>query len=136
MNFGDEPSFADMARAEKFAAAKHAALEEKTACATRELLSLAFPRCFAGKGEDKTPVKIGIAADIRKRLPDLSRKQIRRALGDYCSGPSYHRGMLSAHHRVDLDGSEAGDISDNARQFARNCLERIKTKRATKREAA
>lgn len=126
MNYGDEPSFEDITRAEHFAAAKHAALDERSAAATRELLALSFPKCFAGKGAKKWPIKIGIDRDIKAALPDLSRKQIRRALADYCSGPTYLKAILTRCGRVDLDGKYAGIVREHDVAFAQARLDRFK----------
>lgn len=130
MNRGDEPTFEETIKAERFAAVKHAALDTGCTRATRELLALSFPNCFAGKGEKKWPIKIGIDRDIKAALPDLSRKQIRRALKDYCSGPTYHRAILTRCGRVDLKGNYAGIVRDHDVTFAQARLDHINRRRA------
>jgi sRNA-binding protein len=125
-----DPGIDALFAAEHFTAAKQAALTERSAGATRELLALTFPKCFAGKGEAKWPLKIGIDRDIKAAMPELSRKQIERALADYCGGPTYHRAMLERLGRIDLHGRYAGIVDANAVSFAAARLEAINAKHA------
>lgn len=73
----------------------------------RRLLLELFPECFVGKGVDKKPLKLGIAADIRARNV-ISPALVGPALGDYCSGASYHAAVALRRPRVDLHGNQVG----------------------------
>lgn len=132
MNYGDEPSFAEMIAADRFAAVKASALQDRSASATRELLALSFPKCFAAKGAKKWPIKVGIDRDIKAALPELSRKQIKRALADYCGGPTYHRAILTRCGRVDLAGKYAGIVREQDVTFAQTRLDQMAARREKK----
>lgn len=129
-NYGDEPSFADMIRADRFAAVKSAATEQRTTTATRELFALTWPECFANKGKAKWPIKIGIDRDIKNAMPELSLAQIRAALADYCGGPTYHRAILSRSGRIDLHGKYAGIVRESDVQYAQSRIDKINAKHA------
>jgi len=122
------PTAEEMMQADKFTSVKHTALENRDGASTRELLAISFPKCFAGKGEQKWPIKIGIDRDIKAAMPELSRNQIRRALGDYCGGPTYHRAILTKCGRVDLQGKYAGIVREHDVTFAQARLDQINRK--------
>ncbi|HRF08534.1 MAG TPA: ProQ/FINO family protein [Xanthobacteraceae bacterium] len=129
-----DPGIDALFAADRFNAAKHAALAERSGGNTRELLALAFPKCFTGKGAAKWPLKIGIDRDIKAALPEFSRKQIKRALADYCGGPTYHRAILARLGRIDLFGRYAGIVDDNAVKFATARLKQINAKHRKARQ--
>lgn len=82
----------------------------------RQALHLTYPDCFAGKGQQKRPLKIGIHKDVlsdgREKMPGLSCRLIRAGLRDYVSGPTYLRNMLAGTPRIDLDGNPDGVVEE------------------------
>src|SRR3569832_1992426 len=78
----------------------------------REMLCAAFPRCFAGRREQKQPLKVGIFDDIRRsnKIP-LSTGQLRAVLADYTAGGTYLSSFIPGAQRVDLAGRAAGIIT-------------------------
>lgn len=83
----------------------------RTAAQTRAILVSRFPQVFMGRGKSKIPLKIGIFKDIRNHSPDLSRGELRAALQDYTSGPSYLRALMVHPYRYGLDGMIAGHVT-------------------------
>lgn len=90
----------------------------------RKILLEMFPECFVGKGVDKKPLKLGIAADIRA-LNIMSSAMVGLALGDYCSGASYHAAIALRRPRVDLHGNQVGFPDPKAASHALAALRRF-----------
>ena len=59
---------------------------------------------------DCLPLAIGIDKQLLARLPDLSRKELRIALGIHTHSLRYLKTTEKATARVDLDGNPAGEI--------------------------
>ena len=55
----------------------------RSAYTIRQILVERFPACFRPKRTAKLPIKIGIHKDIRRAGPDLTAREIARALADY-----------------------------------------------------
>lgn len=91
---------------------KRARYFDKITRETRALLVQNFPNCFMAKGQEKTPLKVGIERDIKAALPDLAWSRIRRALRDYTEGPTYFLNAKPGALRVGLDGTQAGMVID------------------------
>ncbi len=86
----------------------------------REVFAEKFPATFMKKGErKKIPLKVGIADDIIAALPEMSPELIKRAVGDYVSGPKYARAMIAGQQRVDLQGQPAGEVTEAAVKHAK-----------------
>lgn len=87
---------------------------------TRAILTERFPLCFQKPGQSsaKRPLAIGIFGVIRERCPDLSGHAISAALNDYTSGQRYAAGNSAGAVRVDLDGNDAGIVSEDQAKFA------------------
>lgn len=58
---------------------------------------------FRAAGTVKYPLKIGIDKDIRA-APDLTTREVARALADYTRGPTYLCGVIEGAVRYDLEG--------------------------------
>ena len=72
----------------------------------------AFPQTFVlEKYRPHRPLKVGISADIRTRLPELSRYKLSTALTAYPRRVMYLEGMVAGAARVDLDGNPAGEVT-------------------------
>lgn len=99
---------------------------------TRELLCAAFPNAFSEKGAAKRPLKIGIFKDIRAVGWGISYNRLRNALRDYCSGPLYLKAMQAGEPRIDLDGRDAGIVSEDHAAHAAKTLAAINARNARK----
>ncbi|BCH33241.1 hypothetical protein MesoLjLc_51710 [Mesorhizobium sp. L-8-10] len=86
--------------------------------AMRIVLSRRFPAAFMAKGHPtKLPLKVGIRDDVFAAAPDLNKEFVRRAIGDYCTGPKYARAMKAGVVRVDLNGSAAGTVTEKDEHY-------------------
>ena len=120
------------------AAAATPTVPELSPAATGTRLAELFPALFVGpdgKGTWK-PIKLRIHADIQARAPGLFTK---RTLGvffsRYTTTTAYLKALANAPQRVDLDGQDAGEISDEHRQLAREELTRRQALAAERRAA-
>lgn len=121
-------------------------LDRKVIRSDRALLAVLFPCAFMREkpGVVKTPLKLGIHNDIITRgmidpktghkLPAI---RVKAALWSYCNSPQYHASIVIGGRRVDLDGNEAGEITDAQRAFSQEWLKRYSEKQQKlKQEAA
>ena len=58
---------------------------------------------------------IGIDAQIMKRMPELEKKTLRAALRSHTNSTRYLKTMEKATVRLDLEGNEAGQVTDEHR---------------------
>jgi ProP effector len=71
-----------------------------------------FPRTFVReKYQPHWPLKVGIAADLMERGPELDHHKINVALTVYTRRIMYLRSLVAGAARVDLDGKEAGEVN-------------------------
>jgi sRNA-binding protein len=97
----------------------------------------AFPQTFVlEKYRPHRPLKVGISADIRTRLPELSRYKLSTALAAYTRRVMYLEGMVAGTARVDLDGNAAGEVSAGEAEHAAVRLAEIMASREAGRAAA
>jgi len=106
------------------------------ACAAE--LAARFPAVFA-PGASR-PLKLRIQADIQLRAPGIfARKVLSIVLQRHTTTNAYLKALLSAPHRVDLDGMPAGDVAAEHAQAAGAELERRRalheSRRAAERDA-
>lgn len=104
-------------------------------------LMQAFPQCFNPKAP--LPLKVGIGKEVMEKWLYLSslpydskipaRTAIRTAIGWYVRRGLYLAAFETATHRIDLDGKEAGEITEAEKEYARERAE-IKKQRQVKRE--
>jgi ProP effector len=97
----------------------------RRAAATRNLLTETFPLAFMPKGTEKRPLKVGIYADVRAALPELSGKDVRIALADYTEGPTYLRNVIAGAVRVGLNGEPAGAVTEEQAAHAAGRMKRF-----------
>lgn len=83
----------------------------RSAAATRALLVARYPACFADKGREKRPLRLGVHNLIMADLPEIGLKRLTAALGDYTAGPTYLRNVVAGATRIGLDGAAAGEVS-------------------------
>ena len=100
-------------------------------------LAEAFPQTFVlEKYRPHRPLKVGIAADIPARCPELERRVLSVALSVYTRRVMYLKGMVAGAARVDLDGNPAGEVTAGDAEYAAAKLAEILASRETKRAAA
>ncbi|WP_269631990.1 ProQ/FinO family protein [Pelomonas sp. BJYL3] len=107
----------------------------QAACA--EQLKALFPALFTGAPK---PVKLRIQADIQERAPgQFSKQQLSAFLRRHTGSTAYLNAVIKSTHRFDLDGKEAGEITAEHKQVARDELSRRRAKhqeRQVQEEAA
>lgn len=91
---------------------------------TRRVLAERFPKCFMPKGKWKRPLAVGIHLHVFEAAPDLSRTQVRKAIGDYIMGPMYQRNLKAGVFRIDLNGEPLGEVTPEQEQRARRLIQR------------
>lgn len=81
-----------------------------------------------------TPLAIGIDKQVIAALPEVEKKFLRIALRNHTISTRYLKAMEKATVRRNLDGSEAGEITEEMRQHAAGLLrERFKKNAEQKR---
>ena len=84
-----------------------------------------------------SPLAIGIDKQLIAQQPDVNRKALRLALRSHTMSTRYLKEMQIASARLNLDGSAAGEITDEARTHSGDLLrERFKTQAEQRRAAA
>ena len=111
---------------------------EMTPAACAAQLAAMFPAVFA-PGAPK-PLKLRIQVDIQQRAPGtFTKKALSHFLQRHTTGTAYLRALVNAPHRLDLDGSPAGEPADEHRPAALAELERRRAlhdaRRAAERDA-
>lgn len=101
---------------------------------TMDWLLHAFPQCFNLKAP--LPLKIGIGKEVMEKWVYLSslpydskmpaRTAIRTAIGWYVRRDLYLAAFETATHRIDLDGKEAGEITEAEKEYARERVQALK----------
>ena len=83
-----------------------------------------------------SPLAIGIDKQVFEKLPELSKKSLRRAMRSHTISTRYLKEMEKGTVRLNLDGSPAGEVTDENRQHASEQLkERFKKQAEQRREA-
>lgn len=76
------------------------------------------------------PLAIGIDKQLLAAHPEMDRKAMRIALGMHTRGIPYLKVLQSAQTRFNLDGSPAGEVSNEQRALAAKTLHEYFKKRA------
>jgi ProP effector len=114
----------------------------KRAQRTREFLAqLAerYPRCFTRDPQAVRPLAIGIQQHLREEvgreeaLKDTPNWLIRQALALYTRSGAYLNAIVEKRPRINLDGSDAGEVTDEAQAHAQEQIEQLKKRRAERR---
>jgi ProP effector len=109
---------------------------------TRELVAVLtqrFPESFHAERSKVRPLAIGIQEHLREAIsadPELENTPnwlIKQALARYTHAPAYLEAIIAGHNRINLDGSDAGPVSDEAREHARARREEQKKAAAERR---
>jgi ProP effector len=78
-----------------------------------EMLCDRFPNCFVMFERRRKPLKIGIDRDILAVFgEDIDREQLGRALRLYTRNMFYRKAQQAGAPRIDLDGNQAGTVSE------------------------
>ncbi len=123
---GSEPTpVADTAPSEAAPSAPAGATQSPPASPAADcgpLLKKTFPALFGGAPK---PLKLRIQTDIQARAPGVFSKQALSAFFRRHTGStSYLTAVSKARHRFDLDGAEAGELSEEHRKIALDELAR------------
>lgn len=70
------------------------------------------------------PLKVGIHLDIFERYPEISHRIVRSFLTNYAYSKRYLEALSVRTPRVDLDGNEAGEVTEEQAISAQEVLER------------
>ncbi len=116
--------------------------KQKRAQRTREFLAqLAqrYPHCFTRDPKAVRPLAIGIQHKLREELAadeafkDTPNWLIRQALALYTRSGAYLNALIEKRTRINLDGSDAGEVTDQQQAHARERMEELKKRRAERR---
>lgn len=100
-------------------------------------LAQKFPKCFILEGECR-PLKIGLFQDLAEALKDeprVSKTQLRHALRQYTANWRYLHASKVGAVRVDLEGNDAGVLTQEHIDHASQQLQDSKAKAAERRAA-
>lgn len=90
-----------------------------------------YPLCFTTGSADAKPLKIGLFQELALRLADeprVSKTQLRGALRQYTLSWRYLHCVKKATKRVDLDGVEGDEVSEEHAEHALKTLKESKDK--------
>ena len=105
---------------------------ELSPAAVAEKLKQLAPALFTGGAK---PLKLRIQVDIQERAPGVFSKQALSAFFRRHTGStSYLLAVAKGTHRFDLDGKQAGEITDEHRQVANEELTRRRDNQQSRRE--
>lgn len=83
-----------------------------------------------------SPLAIGIDKQLFAALPALSKKSVRLAMRSHTMATRYLKEMEKATQRLNLDGTPAGEVTDENRQHATELLKERFKKQAEQRKAS
>ena len=66
---------------------------------------------FVAKHLTHRPLKVGIAAGVPERCPDIDRRDLAAALAAYTHLIAYLQAIIAGADRIDLDGVTAGQVT-------------------------
>ena len=96
-----------------------------------------YPQTFVlEKYQPHRPLKVGIAADLMERGPELDHHQLSVALTVYTRRVMYLRSLVAGAARVDLDGNPAGEVTARDAEYATAKLAKILASREAAAVAA
>lgn len=83
-----------------------------------------------------SPLAIGIDKQVFAQLPEVSKKSLRLAMRSHTISTRYLKEMEKGTQRLNLDGTPAGEVTDENRQHATELLRERFKKQAEQRKAA
>jgi len=84
---------------------------------------------------DFSPLAIGIDRQVLAQMPELSKKALRLAMRNHTQSTRYLKTMEKATVRLNLDGSNADEVTDENRSHASELLRERFKKQAEARKA-
>jgi ProP effector len=100
-------------------------------------LAEAFPQTFVvEKHRPHQPLKVGIAADLPARCPEIDHRVLGVVLSVYAKRIMYLQSLVAGAARVDLDGKAAGEVTASDAEYAAAKLAGILAARKAGRVAA
>jgi len=83
-----------------------------------------------------SPLAIGIDKQVQAQMPDLEKKALRLAMRNHTISTRYLKEMEKAATRLNLDGTPAGEVTEENRRHASELLrERFKKQNEQRRAA-
>jgi ProP effector len=82
-----------------------------------------------------SPLAIGIDKQLLTQQPELNRKALRMALRSHTKSTRYLKEMQSGTVRLNLDGTTAGEVTEDARAHSAELLRERFKKQAEQRKA-
>ena len=82
------------------------------------------------------PLAIGIDKQVFAQMPEVSKKSLRLAMRSHTISTRYLKEMEKATTRFNLDGTPAGEVTDENRKHAAESLRERFKKQAEQRKAA
>lgn len=83
-----------------------------------------------------SPLAIGIDKQVFAQMPEVSKKSLRLAMRSHTISTRYLKEMEKANTRFNLDGTPAGEVTDENRKHAAESLRERFKKQAEQRKAA
>nr|MBL8409910.1 osmoprotectant transporter activator [Dechloromonas sp.] len=83
-----------------------------------------------------SPLAIGIDKQVLAQWPEVEKKALRLAMRNHTISTRYLKEMEKATVRLNLDGTPAGEVTDENRQHANELLRERFKKQAEQRKAA
>lgn len=98
-----------------------------------------YPNCFTRDADQVRPLAIGIQQKLRAELAELPEFEsppgwlVRQSLALYTRSIDYLNAIVEKRPRINLDGSSAGEVTDQEQEHAKARLDEIKAKIAARR---
>ncbi len=83
-----------------------------------------------------SPLAIGIDKQVLAQMPEVNKKALRLAMRSHTISTRYLKEMSKASQRLNLDGTPAGEVTDENRQHADDLLRERFKKQGEQRKAA
>lgn len=102
--------------------------------ALRDELARRFPAVFAVDKSVIKPLEIGVYEKLVVACPGWTARDIRFFLAKYCNAPAYHSALIKEKQRFNLDGSPAGEITEENKAAVMQKKAEIKTQQEAARQ--
>ncbi|WP_440995724.1 ProQ/FINO family protein [Arhodomonas sp. SL1] len=98
-----------------------------------------YPQAFSRERDEVRPLAIGIQESLRadlnrdEELAETPNWLVKQALARYTHSPAYLEAIIAGRRRVALDGSDGGEVTEQAIEHARTRREEQKKRAAERR---
>lgn len=98
-----------------------------------------YPECFTRERDKVRPLAIGIQQKLRAELAadeafkDAPGWLVRQALAIYTRSGAYYAAVVRKEPRINLDGSTAGEVTEQEQAHAQEQLDQIRARMAARR---